>query len=74
MAGEHILKLLIEENARVVIDNGRKILFCNYISVSEDNKGFIEYSVGYNKPYAKKMKILIKTVNEEDACRILKGE
>ena len=68
MAGEHILKLLVEENARVEVGD-RWMLLC-YLPTKP---GGIEYTVYQQKSYAKKTTILIQTQNEKEACRILKG-
>ena len=65
MVGEHILKLLLEENARVEI--GDNWMVCNKRAIP------IFYTVYQTKPY-KDTSELIGTENEELACKILKGE
>ena len=71
MAGEHILKLLIEENAKVVIDNGIIYMVVNFQIA---RMGKPEYTVYQRKPYARCARKLIQTQDEKEACRILKGE
>ena len=64
MVGEHILKLLIEENARIDLGDRWLVL-----------KGLpIEYCVYERKPYQKSTRVLVVTEDEELACKILKGE
>ena len=66
MAGEHILKLLVEENCR--IDNGDRWLVCHGDAVKR-------YTVYQRKPYQKRTRTLIEsTEDEQKACRILKGK
>ncbi len=64
MAGEHILKALLENNSRLEIGD-------KWLIAWEDGRMFTVYQC---KPYAKKTRTLIETDNEEKACRILKGE
>ena len=66
MTGEHILKLLVEENTRISI--GDKWLICHGDVIKL-------YTVYQRKPYQKRTRILIEsTENEKLACEILKGE
>lgn len=69
MAGEHILKLLIEENARV--NMGGRQLVCEFTPTS--HRG-VKYTIFERKPYAKTNKIIFITGDEEKACKYLKGE
>ena len=64
MSGEHILKLLIEENTRISL--GDRWLVVRGLP--------IEYYVYERKPYQKKACVLIETKDEQEACKILKGE
>ena len=64
MAGEHILKLLLEENTRIGL--GDRWLVCGQGAP-------IIYHVFECKPYQKKTRIIIETEDEELACRFLKG-
>ena len=68
MAGEHILKLLIDTSARISYSNREMIVECN-----EKGKYIPRYSVFEYKKYGRKP-IVLTTNNEEEACRILKGE
>lgn len=68
MAGEHILKLLIEENARISVGHRRLIG-----GFPLGGTGGIEYTIFEHKPYAKNTKTLLVTQDEELACKILKG-
>lgn len=70
MAGEHILKLLIEENGR--IDIGDRWLICEF-GPSNKFEG-IAYTVYERKSHTRSTKILTETEDEQSACRILKGE
>ena len=74
MAGEHILKLLLEENARISF--GDRWLVCTQeaMPIQPINMHPITYVVYERKPYQKKTRVLIETEDEELACRILKGE
>ena len=66
MEGEHILNLLIEENAR--IDLGDRWLVCHGESIKR-------YTVYQRKPYQRRARALIESTEDEElACRILKGE
>ena len=74
MAGEHILKLLLEENTRIGL--GDRWLVCGQgaMRIQPIDKHPITYHVFECKPYQKKTRILIETESEEEACRVLKGE
>ena len=66
MAGEHILKLLIEENTRIKL--GDNWLVCHGDVV-------IRYTVYQRKPYQKRNRTLINSTEDEGkACQVLKGE
>mgnify|MGYP001578837932 CR=1 FL=1 len=67
MSGEHILKLLDESNCHISI--GDKWLVC--FEIFRGEKLFAVYQ---RKPYQKKTRKLIETAEEEEACKILKGE
>lgn len=67
MAGKHILKLLIEENAKVSI--GVRQLTCEFTPTKH---GRVEYII--IKPYKKTRKKIFITNDEQEACRVLKGE
>ena len=67
MAGEHILKLLDEPNSRIAIGDKWLIRY-------EGFRGRKLFEVYQHKPYVKKTKTLIETEDEEEACRVLKGE
>jgi len=71
-SGEHIVKLLLEGNSWVCINNGDRWLLCEFNPATEGEG--ISYHVYERKPYAKKTTILIETDDEAEACRILKGE
>lgn len=66
MAGEHILKLLVDENARIGLSN--RWLICS------NTVRFPTYCVYERKPYQRKTRALIVTEDEQLACRFLKGE
>ena len=69
MAGEHILKLLLEENVRIE-NNDRGLIVKDR---SSDDKIYYEYCVYERKPYHRKTLRLIETEDEKLACKILKG-
>lgn len=69
MPGEHILKLLIEGNARVDCNNRRWLV----VDLTAREKIY-KYTVYEHKLYAKKVITLVETEDEEEACKILKGE
>ena len=66
MAGEHILKLLYEPDARLAIGDKWMIRYETY------NKSiFVVYQ---RKRYARKTLRLVETEDEKLACKILKEE
>ncbi len=66
MAGEHILKLLIEENARIELGDRWLIVRA---------AGFpLGFNVYEQKSPQEKVHNLLRTESEKEACKILKGE
>ena len=65
MAGEYILKLLIEENARIEL--GDNWLVCHGDTIRR-------YTVYQSKPGQRRIALIESTEDEQEACRILKGE
>mgnify|MGYP001597968927 FL=1 len=66
MAGEHILKLLDEPDARLSIGDKWLVRWEPY------NTSI--FTVYQRKKYQKSTRVLIETESEELACEILKGE
>lgn len=65
MAGEHILKLLVEEPERISV--GDRWLVCK-------KEYPVIYCVYERKPYKRHTHLLIETKDEELACRVLKSK
>ena len=67
MAGEHILKLLDEPNLRLTMGDKWLIRY-------EGHEGKKVFEVYQKRVYRKNARVLVKTEDEELACKILKGE
>lgn len=74
MAGEHILEFLCYNISKIVHGDKWMIASVRIPDKMSCNKGEVEYTVFQHKEGWDKVKTLIQTEDEQEACQTLKGE